>query len=582
MGEIWVKQFTGGLDARRLPETTPGGVLIRASDGHITRGGEFEQRQAFVPAYSLPIGTVGLAATATSLVVFGSGVAPMLPEGVLYQRLQHPDGLALARVLSWDLFSGKIYVVGEFADGSICHFYDGARVTDWSDGRARTSFSVATVSSGASVTALTVAGVSLIGGAVALSGSVIDAATEIASAINSYISTPRYIATSVGSQVNVVAYDAGTAANGRSVVVTTSGSVTLTGAPATMAGGAASGATYTPGDFVKTIGTKVYAIETSALHFSGISAPTGWTTGTTGAGFVDMASYASGAEQLFAVVKYQSNIAVFAESVTQIWYVDPDPTNNKQTQELSNTGTSCGHSVTQFGDTDIFYLHESGLRSLRARLYSTAATTTDIGSPVDPLITAHLQTLTTEDRQKVYGLINPVDGRFWLVMKDRVFVFSYFPNAKVSAWTQYLLTTPETPFDCDYAIATRRKVFVRSGDVIYAYGGLGSAPVYDETQPEVWLPLVDGGSPARQKEWQGIDAALKGLWEIRANFDPTNSDAYDTIARVSVTTFSGPNIDAVGQSTHIGLRLIGIGAAGSTPLVLSSIMVHYGGDQIED
>src|SRR5206468_3229300 len=63
MGSIWVKEFTGGLDTRRLPETSPGGTLVKAIDGHINRGGEFEQRAAFVPVFPLPKGTVGLAFT---------------------------------------------------------------------------------------------------------------------------------------------------------------------------------------------------------------------------------------------------------------------------------------------------------------------------------------------------------------------------------------------------------------------------------------------------------------------------------------------------------------------------------------
>ena len=40
MGTIWVKEFTGGLDTRRLPVTTTAGVLIKANNGHINRGGE--------------------------------------------------------------------------------------------------------------------------------------------------------------------------------------------------------------------------------------------------------------------------------------------------------------------------------------------------------------------------------------------------------------------------------------------------------------------------------------------------------------------------------------------------------------
>jgi hypothetical protein len=43
MSTIWIKEFIGGLDTRRMPATTPGGVLLRGVDGHITRGGEFEK-----------------------------------------------------------------------------------------------------------------------------------------------------------------------------------------------------------------------------------------------------------------------------------------------------------------------------------------------------------------------------------------------------------------------------------------------------------------------------------------------------------------------------------------------------------
>ena len=50
MGTIWVREFTGGLDVRRLPETSPGGTLMRGLDCHITRGGEVEQRAVFAEA----------------------------------------------------------------------------------------------------------------------------------------------------------------------------------------------------------------------------------------------------------------------------------------------------------------------------------------------------------------------------------------------------------------------------------------------------------------------------------------------------------------------------------------------------
>ena len=109
MGTIWVREFTGGLDTRRMPATTSGGVLIKAVDGHINRGGEFEKRAAFVHKYRLPANvTKGLAAGKSGLFVFGDAAPPTMPSGVTYQRLQHPDGsTALSRVLSYDLYAGK-------------------------------------------------------------------------------------------------------------------------------------------------------------------------------------------------------------------------------------------------------------------------------------------------------------------------------------------------------------------------------------------------------------------------------------------------------------------------------------------
>ena len=142
MGKVWVREFTGGLDARRLPENVAGGTLIRAKDGHINRGGEFEQRAAFVQFVTLPEGCKGLAATPTSLVTFGSATTLAVPTGVIYKQLSIPGGHALQRVLSATLYKGKLFVTARFADGSTHNFYDGARVTDYVAGATPGSFAL--------------------------------------------------------------------------------------------------------------------------------------------------------------------------------------------------------------------------------------------------------------------------------------------------------------------------------------------------------------------------------------------------------------------------------------------------------
>lgn len=695
MGTIWIKELTGGLDTRRLPATTAPGVMIRATDGHITRGGEFEKRAAFVQAHTLPEDTIGLAHVRTGLVVFGGAAAPVMPAGVSYQRLQHPDGTtALASVPSYDLYDGKIYAVGVFEDGSVHHFYDGVRVPDWFDGRARAAFRVLsgsvtsaetavgafTVTGGTNdvgneIAALTIGGVAIIGSAVAHTGSDTTTATAVASAISAFTSSPNYTASATGAEVTITASDTGVAANGRSVVPVVGGDVTVggienmnggiaaststlssllvdgvaaIGAPVewtgtvegtaaaiaaeinlattspeytatsvddrvniitadagsdangrvitlatagglvlsttstTMADGADDDVAFTPGTFVRTIKSKMYAVSGPLFHFSGIQNPTKWTTDAPGAGFINMATQNSGSERLTAVARYQNLVAVFSPEVVQIWFVDPDPELNNVSQVLSQTGTDCPLSVTQFGDSDVFYLDESGLRSLRARDSSNTAATSDIGVPVDDLIVAKLATLTETERQQVTGLINPLDKRFWLIVKDEVFVFSFYSNAKVSAWSTYELATTvageKTAFAAQNAVVWDRRVYLRSGDAVYTYGGVGTGLQYDETQADGWLPYLDANRPTARKNWEGLDVALSGSWEIRAAMDPNDVGVEETVARCSRTTY---NLDRLGfnhSASHVSLRFR---SEGSGPAVMSALALHFAGGEDE-
>ncbi len=702
MGRIWVKEFTGGLDSRRMPVTTSGGVLVKAENGHISRGGDFEKRAAFVPTYTLPAGTVGLAQTfATGIYVFGSDATPAgLPSGVSYQRLQHPTdtGQSLTRVLSYDLYAGKLYVVGEFSDGGVFHFYDGAGVTDWFDGRARATFTVtdgavtpATFSSGSfevlggtsgapnQITDITIDGISIFntagpinyhtdnvttasdiasqinlytsspnytattngqtviltaaasgatangktilisstgdfqtgnvqlfsGGAAMVTSklndlkvggvSVISApvswstsneatATAIANAVNSYTSSPDYSASVNGAQVSVVVGTAGAAANGRAFAFSLVDGLAVSPPSGLVLSGGQDGAGFQAGPYVKTVGSKVYSVSGSNLHFSGIDQPTKWTTDAVGAGFIDMSKQSSGAEKLVALGEYQNYLAIFAGRVVLIWYVDPDPTLNRKVQVLKNTGTLSGLSVTQFGDNDLFYIDRSGLRSLRARDASNAAATSDIGVPIDTVIKAKIQSLTTEERENIIGAIEVEDGRFWLIAKDVIYVFSFFNGAKVSAWTTYTPSYVDesgavVPFDVESGVVFGDRVYVRSADTIYVYGGIDSDFQYDATVAEAWLPDLDANNPTRVKEWQGVDAALEGEWEVRFAMQPTNEDASDKIATLFETTYNQERVPSLGRSTHISPRFKTVGTGYAR---LSAVVIHYASDADED
>ena len=116
-------------------------MLILGRDGHINRGGEFEQRAIFKKVYTLPAGaTKGLGATAASLYVFGDQAAPAMPAGVAYQRLQDADSSALDRVLSTTLFKGKLFVNARFVDNHVIAFSDGTAVTAYKAGTTAGTF----------------------------------------------------------------------------------------------------------------------------------------------------------------------------------------------------------------------------------------------------------------------------------------------------------------------------------------------------------------------------------------------------------------------------------------------------------
>jgi hypothetical protein len=135
---VLVENFARGVSRTRPRVAGAPGTLWSGINGHLSRGGDFEKRKAFARSAALPAGTVGLARSPSSLVVFGHAISQSVPIGYAYQRLVHPTvpSTPLTKILSWDLFSGKVYAIARFQDGGIFHYYDGTIVADWNVGAA--------------------------------------------------------------------------------------------------------------------------------------------------------------------------------------------------------------------------------------------------------------------------------------------------------------------------------------------------------------------------------------------------------------------------------------------------------------
>jgi len=687
MAYILVEDFRGGLDTRRMNVTSTPGTLVELTNAHITRGGEIEKRPAFVRLATLPSNTTGLAAAGGQIYVFGSVAASSvvfatgIPSNINYVRLQHPSGEALTDILSVDFYNGKVYAAAQFADGRIYHYYDGTRITDWFDGRARVTVQIntgsvggvratasltitggtnnpgcemsslkiggvdliatsvqhtgdnsstatnvaAAVNAGASgwtatasggvvsmtapavgtaynslrlqisaqngfivpytgltqyssggidnaITNLTVNGVSIIGSQIVYSSSHSALATALAEEINSFPSSPEFEATSINQFVNIISKTSGSIFNNQSVAVTTSGDVTTIFDPTSqnyIDGGADASSVngYTPGGFVRPIKTKMYALSDSLLHYSGVDQPTEWNNSAVGAGFINLSNNAKGSEDLKAVASYFNNIAVLAEQCVQIWFVDADDTKNQLIQVLQNTGTIAPDSVVEFGDNDVFYLSLSGLRSLKSRDSSNAAFVGDIGNPIDSLISADIQA-NRASAELAKAVLEPRDGRYMIAIDSKIYVFSFFPSSKVSAWSVY-----EPGFVVDRWAYDGKQTLCRTGNGLYSFGG-ENGNTYDSCEVTVQMPFLDGGNPAMSKDFHAIDVTCENTWSVSVATDPQNIELVEDLGTVTQTTYSQGRASMVGYSTHVAPKLTCTQAG---PAKLGNVAIHYDG-----
>lgn len=677
MPYLVIEDFRGGLDARRSYVTSVPGTLLTLKNAHINRGGEIEKRKAFKKLTTLPFNTIGVAAASNQIFVFGSDApaavtfAADTPSNVSYQQLVHPSGLAMAELVDSEFYDGKVYAIARFSNGSIFHYYNGVRVADFTDDRARCAFNVTggtlgggsatgsfaitggTVNPADRIAVVRVNGVSIMSTAVNHTGNNATTAAAVAAAINSFTSAPDYTATAAGNvvtvtaanvgigsngyvitvtvegsatvgsivnlaggfnngifdlvvngvsiifdtvnhtgnntstaqaiadaintyasspdyeafaysnTVNVIAKLPGTAANGRTLTISLLGNATVSSTTVTFAGGAVSGLRQS-GTFCKTIKTKMYVLSQSVLMFSAAGDPTKFLTGT-GSGFINLANEATGSEDLQAIASYFENSAILAQRAIQIWFLDVDPAQNAQIQVLGNTGTIAAQSVVEYGENDVFYLAESGIRSLKARDSSNAAFATDIGNRIDDLVVRDIRrdTLAAANAK---AILEPIDGRYLLAIGGTIYVFSYFPSSQISAWSTY-----ETGFHIDYWSFSGSQLLTRSGDDLYAYGGL-SGDEYDNSEVVVQLPFLDAGRAATFKVLQGMDVACEGRWDVQIALDPNQPTVFDDVGTVYKATYTDGRMSMQGYSTHFSPRLVSVydGAA-----KLSNLAVHY-------
>lgn len=545
MPDLIVDSFGRGVDLRRMDLASNPGTLSRGINCHITNGGEIEKRLAFVQESGSLVNTYGLAEVNDTLTVFGSGTKPAtVPSTVTYQRLQYASGTMTA-VRDWDVFDGKLYVAAAFSDGTIQHFYNGSRVTDWYDGKARGGFTITAGTGGSVIESIKVNGVEILGATVSFGVSFSTFASGIVAQINSFTSSPEYTAVQDGPTVTIIADTTGTASNGFAIATTLSAGAVV-GSVLSMADGA-SGTSGTPGPTVLTFKDKVYTVsDADDLHFSAIQDPTEYNIDADGAGFLTPANHDGSADEVNGLGIFVGALGIFARTSIQLWDVFADDANNALLQVIGDTGTTAGNAIVPYRGQTAF-LDGEVIRSLRRGDGTDGiAEVFELGAPIDKLTLAHCLSVGTTVVDAAVSAVEPRHKRLMMAIGNRIFVLSHFPSANVSAWTEY-----EPGFVVEQMAVIRNKLYLRSGSDFYLYGGSGFN-TYDTSTVTARIPFLDAGRPADYKQLQSIGVALEGLWTIKISTDPNNQSGTLTQEAVTASSLLGSNaIPAAGRTTHL-------------------------------
>ena len=459
------------------------------------------------------------------------------------------------------------------------------------------------------ITALTVNSVDILGASVDWTTSHTSTAAAIAAQCVTYTSSPEYTVTSSGDTVTITALaGTGVSPNGFVVNAVVAGDVTST--DVNMVGGVTAvtavaqtytvtvGGTFeTLDQFTVTINTtevyvvtgassgtgttaltfkkKLYSTASNNLYFSALLGPTQWIAGID-PGFINMASETAGSETLTAAAEYQGLMAIFSENNIRIQGISEDSSENVFLQTLQNTGTVASGSVISYGNNDVFYLSATGVRSIKARDSSNSAYVSDVGTSIDIHVRDFLNTLTATQVAAAVAVIEPLDGRFWLAVGTRVYVFSYFPSKKISAWSYYDLDITITHFS---KIGNRiycRATDSSGNDALYLYGGTANTtyPVAGVNNVEIELPFFSARSPAAFKELQGFDIIGINSWKVDILPDPNDVTVKTNQGIATGVTYGEPRFAATGVASLFGVNLTCSSAGKAT---LSALAMHYNG-----
>jgi len=324
-----------------------------------------------------------------------------------------------------------------------------------------------------------------------------------------------------------------------------------------------------------TFNDKLYLLAGSTVYFSSIAQPTVFNDlDAVNNGFVLLTNHYATPENLTAIASFQGRLVFFSRQGVQIWTTPAEPSAWQLNQVFEYIGTRSPLSVKTVGDFEVFFLDETGIRSLRVRDNTLNAFSEDLGSPIDELVQAKLVASSDAQKNAACAVVEPSSKRYWIFIKDTIYVFSNFLSSKITAWSKYLPTYSnggvQTAFVPEKFVVFQGQVYCRADNSMFRYGGSDNN-TYDNAVATAELPYLDAKTPSTRKLAKGLDVAMTGAWTLTAGMDPT-SGLLDTIFSDSLPSFDKGHVPYSSQGTHFKLKAI---TTGATAAKISSLILKY-------
>lgn len=342
--------------------------------------------------------------------------------------------------------------------------------------------------------------------------------------------------------------------------------------------------------FAYTFDQKVYVLAGATTYFSAVGTATTWNDpNETSASFVTLSNFYNAPEDLVSMSVYQGRLAFFSRTTIEIYTVAANPAQWQRNQVLANVGTFAANSVVAYGDLDVYFLSDSGYRSLRVLETTLNATIDDVGSPIDLIIQAQLATLTDAQKAAASGFQDPKTRNYIGSIPNSdnttstLYCLSQHTESKVDAWSTWQATWnnqgTQQPFIPQNWVIFNGLGYTRDVSGLYVYGA-PAADQYDNCVPTVISSynLLDIKKPQTIKQVKGLGIVAFGgpvagntsTWQVSCSIDPFSNtfesviddssqiQAQGTYSIIQSTT-DAEGIGWSSQGTHAAFKAVGSG-----------------------